>query len=436
MIVPGAAFLARQRARCDPRRDAQAIGIERAPARLVVREVRLLQDVGEIGEFVGAEQDRPDVAPEPRAIGRIPLHRSCLPVDQGRRVGRIDPLRRVERAGGAVHVGAIGEFADRHVLDHVVERDHVEHFGGVARIADQHPGRIFDVDVAQLLDALLHHHQPRHHRPVRDVVEPAVAVGVGLDARMAEAGEERAAVAVPAEQQQPPAVVRHHLAQRVDVVGRHPARREVDRIGRVAVAPEARLAPRRAVDGLRACVDDQLLPLDRIGDAGIAQRRAVGIAGLAAQPVEGEPCRLLVGELGAPLDVDQLAAIAAALDMVADLQRAALGIGVVVDEDLEARGLPLDAALAVLEMLDRRVVLGGIAVGVAFDRQLRRLFRRDAEAVGTVAEPGDADCRVDAVNRWLGHLNFPLRLRRPPVRVQSRKLSETPSSRSSSRSSW
>ena len=170
-----------------------------------------------------------------------------------------------------------------------------------------------------------------------------------------------------------------------------------------------KLALRRvgAVDGLRAGVDDQLLPLDRIGDAGVAQRRVVGIAGLAAQPVEGEPCRLLVGELDAPLDVDQLAAIAATLDMVADLQRAALGIGRVIDEDLETRGLALDAALAVLEMLDRRVVLGGIAVGVAFDRQLRRFFRRDAEAVGTVAEPGDADCRVDAIDRWLGHLISP-----------------------------
>src|SRR5437763_5536152 len=82
--------------------------------------------------------------------------------------------------------------------------------------------------------------------------------------------------------------------------------------------------------------------------------RVVGcVAVLALRLVELVPARLLVGDVSLPLDVDELAGITAAFHGVADLERAPLGRLFVIDIDLEARRLPLDAALAVLEVGDR-----------------------------------------------------------------------------------
>ena len=100
------------------------------------------------------------------------------------------------------------------------------------------------------------------------------------------------------------------------------------------------------------------------------------VAVLAVQLLELVPGRLLVREVDAPLDVDQRAGVAAALDLVADLERPSLGALVVVDADLEARGLALDAPLGVLERLDGQLGRAvrrelGLPLRVAGDRQRR-----------------------------------------------------------------
>src|SRR6185436_9568641 len=58
--------------RAGPRHLAQLGRVEGAALVLVVREVGLLEDVAEEAELVGAEEDVPDVAEEPRPVLRVP----------------------------------------------------------------------------------------------------------------------------------------------------------------------------------------------------------------------------------------------------------------------------------------------------------------------------------------------------------------------------
>jgi len=156
-----------------------------------------------------------------------------------------------------------------------------------------------------------------------------------------------------------------------------------------------------AANRARSGVDDQ--PATQ-GDVGIAARMVRRIAVFAGRCVELVPAGLLVGEIDLPVDRGQRAAIAAAFDLVADLERSPLGARVVVNEHLETRGLPLDAALPVTEARDeeRRDPIRAkalIAVIVAFHRQTGRRLGRQVEFAVAVAETGDADARMDLVCR-------------------------------------
>jgi hypothetical protein len=136
----------------------------------------------------------------------------------------------------------------------------------------------------------------------------------------------------------------------------------------------------------------------------VATMRVIGqIAVLALERVEGEPAGLLVGEIDAPLDVDKLAAVAAALDMIAELERPPFRSLVVIDENLEPRPLALHPAVLVLERGHvHRPAVGrdqGVSLRVAFQRQPRRRLRREVELRFAVAEPRDADPRMDPVRR-------------------------------------
>src|SRR5262249_8889611 len=150
--------------------------------------------------------------------------------------------------------------------------------------------------------------------------------------------------------------------------------------------------------------------------------RVVGsVAVLAGELLELVPGALLVGQVGAPLDVHQGALVAAARDRVAELERPPFRALVVVDPDLEARRLALDAPLGILAGAHgplARAVVGEprVARRVAVNGERRRRLGRDAELLGRVAQPRDADSGVDLVAGRHGL---------PRVGGQSRRLSDT-----------
>ena len=168
--------------------------------------------------------------------------------------------------------------------------------------------------------------------------------------RLARPGLLAARAAVPAEHQQPAAVVGHHVAERIDRERRQVGRRKRGRIVALAAAVERGAPLGRVVHAARTGIDDQAVA---VGHVGVAARIAVRIAVLALRGVELVPARLLVRDIDLPLDVDQRAGIAAALDPVADLERPPFGRVVVIDEHLEPRGLPLDAPVGVAEIRDQ-----------------------------------------------------------------------------------
>src|SRR5439155_21518226 len=109
-----------------------------------------------------------------------------------------------------------------------------------------------------------------------------------------------------------------------------------------------------------------------------------------------------------------------------------LGMFVVIGENLEARCLALKASLVILERLDPQLsqTVGrdqGVAALVAINGQGSRLLWCNAEGVGTVAKPGDADARMYPVDGR--------HILAPTLSDQSRKSRETPSSRNNSFSS-
>ena len=117
---------------------------------------------------------------------------------------------------------------------------------------------------------------------------------------------------------------------------------------------------------------------------------------LAGQAVELVPAGLLVGDVDAPLDVDEGTPVAAARHMVAELERPAFRGFLVIDEDLKPRGLALDAAFGILELHDqpRRHPIGlelRVAVGAAFLGQPRRSLGCQIEIRLAIAQASDAD---------------------------------------------
>src|SRR5438270_9890896 len=65
------------------------------------------------------------------------------------------------------------------------------------------------------------------------------------------------------------------------------------------------------------------------------------------------PARFLIRQVDTPLDIDERAGIAAAFDLVAQPQRAALRILFVVGPNLEARCLSFKSSLVIFERRDR-----------------------------------------------------------------------------------
>ena len=186
---------------------------------------------------------------------------------------------------------------------------------------------------------------------------------------LARAGVLAARSPVAAEHDQACTVVGHDLAERIDGAWGEAFGRE--RRGVIAFAAAVERGPPLvlAIHDARPGIDDQAVA---IVDAGIAQRMIVGVAVFTIRLLEFVPARLFVGDVDLPLDVDQRAGVAAAFDVVTDFQGTSLGRLLVVDIDLEARGLSLDASLRVLESglrLHRLAVRGeqGIALNVFAD---------------------------------------------------------------------
>jgi hypothetical protein len=347
--VPGGiAFGARPVA---PRRHRELPGIEGAALLLVMGKIRLAKDVGQKAKLVGPIEDRPDIAVEPGPDRPVPGQPSGLPKPEGGLIAGIDAIGIVEAVEPAIKRGVAGQLADRRVIDHLVHGHHVQHLRHEARIAHDDPGRIFHIDEAIPLDLVREHDEPRHDRAIGRIVVPAVVVGIVLDMGLAGVGLLAAGTAVAAQDEQPSGIVRHHLAQRIDGVGRELGRRKIRRIAALAAAIEGRAAPRHHIDAARPGIDDQPLA-PGIGNRGVAPYRADGMAMLAGQAVELVPAGLLVGDVDAPLDVDEGAPVAAALHMVAELERPAFRGFLVIDEDLKPRGLALDAAFGILELHD------------------------------------------------------------------------------------
>src|ERR1700733_12244971 len=145
-----------------------------------------------------------------------------------------------------------------------------------------------------------------------------------------------------AEHEKPAGIVGHHLAQRIDRERRQVRRRKRGGVVTLAAAIERGAALGGVVHDSWAGIDDEAIA---VGDVGVAARIVIRIAMLTLAGVELVPAGFLVGDIDLPLDIDQRAGIAAALDAVADLERPPLRRLLVIDEDLEARGLPLDPAL-------------------------------------------------------------------------------------------
>src|ERR1044072_1114293 len=92
------------------------------------------------------------------------------------------------------------------------------------------------------------------------------------------------------------------------------------------------------------------------------------------------PRRLFVTKIDTPLNIDKRAGVAAAFDVIAEFQRAAMRMLVVIRPDLKARSLSFHSSLRILA--SRHSQLGQtvrreqrIAATVTIDRQCGWFFR-------------------------------------------------------------
>src|SRR5258705_13980586 len=101
---------------------------------------------------------------------------------------------------------------------------------------------------------------------------------------------------------------------------------------------------------------------------------------LAREPVEGVPHGLLIGDINTPLNIDQRCGVAAAFNRVAELERAPLRMLVIVNVNLETRGLAFDSPFRVLELRDTDFGFAiegqqGITLRITRDGQRSRFLR-------------------------------------------------------------
>ncbi len=236
---------------------------------------------------------------------------------------------------------------DRHVAHQVPHRAHRFALRAVVRRRHDHPGRRHR-QVAPVERDL------RRHRPVRDVVVPAFVVGEGDGA----AAVIRRRLAVPAQHDQPPRIIRENLA-------------EIDR--RIHEAPVVELRRRRvrARDGACRRGDRELRA---VGDGGVAQRarRRAGCFRNVERDLKPIPCRLGVRELHRPRHLGAALAGQLAHDLAAHVHAI----------DAEACGLALQPAFA---------------VPIESGRLRRRLvhLRPEEPFARTAADARDADRRID-----------------------------------------
>ena len=168
----------------------------------------------------------------------------------------------------------------------------------------------------------------------------------------------------------------------------------------------------------------------------------VGIAVFPVELLELIPRRLLVGEVDAPLDIDEFPRVSPALDGVAELERATFRARLIVDEHLESGGLPHDPTLAVLEAVDaqHRLAVGReprIPLPIAGDRQGPGFSGAMENWSGPLPRRAIPIPGVDPVNEaWWAHIVFEYTGQNAAARFQSRKIRETPSRRRRSLSSW
>src|SRR5216684_453749 len=99
MMILDALFLAsRHGFSIDHGRATQLVVIEGTARRLIVREVRLTEDVAEIIILIGPAKNVPDVPVEPGFVIRVPAEPPGTPMNQRPLIGRSDMLRMVEGA--------------------------------------------------------------------------------------------------------------------------------------------------------------------------------------------------------------------------------------------------------------------------------------------------------------------------------------------------
>src|SRR3954447_22564791 len=165
--------------------------------------------------------------------------------------------------------------------------------------------------------------------------------------RLAGADLFRAGAAVAAKDDRAPGIVEQQIAERINRIGRQ----RWGKCCRVAAFTAAveRGTALLLTDGPGTGINDQPAAL---GNIGVAPRRVGRIAVLTQRRVELVPARLLVGEIDLPADLGQRPVITAAFDLVADLERPAIGAFLVIDKDLKACRLALNAALGVAKLGD------------------------------------------------------------------------------------
>src|SRR5665213_4606943 len=110
---------------------------------------------------------------------------------------------------------------------------------------------------------------------------------------------------VTAEHQKAARVVDEQFAQRVDLFRVQVLRRECSGVEAARAAIEARMADVLQIDDLRSGVDDEALAFVGVGDGGIAERMAILVTVFAFELLKLIPAGLLIGEVDAPLNIDQ-----------------------------------------------------------------------------------------------------------------------------------
>ena len=196
----------------------------------------------------------------------------------------------------------------------------------------------------------------RQHRAVTGVVRPSVVVGERCQRRLTR----RVAATLRREEHEAPELVGEQLAERHGLVEEAPS-------------VQGDRCRRRPADRSLAGGDHQSLAIGA-GHVRVAPLHGDG-HGEVHRPVEVVPSRLLVGDAHRPRDVG-----VGSRDLPED------GTARVVAEDAEACRLAGDRTGGVLEATGR-------------DRERPGQLGTEEEAVGAVADAGDADRRVDGDRR-------------------------------------